>query len=130
MQNSCKYCREETARRGYTYCSNQCQMDFQYKKYIFDWLDGKIDGGLSTGLVSRHIKRYLRENNQDSCQDCGWSVVSVHTKKVPLEVEHIDGNYKNNKVDNLKLICPNCHSLTSTYKGLNRGKGRAWRMPS
>ena len=41
-----------------------------------------------------------------------------------MEVEHIDGNYKNNNEDNLILLCPNCHSLTSTYKGANLNHGR------
>ena len=38
--------------------------------------------------------------------------------------QHIDGNSKNNKEENLTLLCPNCHSLTKTYKGANRGNGR------
>jgi 5-methylcytosine-specific restriction endonuclease McrA len=55
---------------------------------------------------------------------CGWDEINKYTNKIPLEVEHIDGNWKNNKEENLELICPNCHSLTKTYKGGNRGKGR------
>lgn len=43
---------------------------------------------------------------------------------IPLEIDHIDGNSENNSEENLRLICPNCHSLTATYKGANRGKGR------
>ena len=43
---------------------------------------------------------------------------------IPLEIEHIDGNYKNNDESNLILLCPNCHSLTSTYKGANTERGR------
>lgn len=41
------------------------------------------------------------------------------TNIIPLEVEHMDGNYKNNEENNLILLCPNCHSLTATYKGAN-----------
>jgi predicted HNH restriction endonuclease len=41
-----------------------------------------------------------------------------------LEIEHIDGNFENNAEENLELLCPNCHSLTSTYKGANKGSGR------
>lgn len=43
---------------------------------------------------------------------------------IPLEIDHIDGDYTNNSEDNLQLLCPNCHSLTSTYKGANKGQGR------
>lgn len=39
----------------------------------------------------------------------------------------IDGNYKNNREENLILLCPNCHSLTSTYKGANMNYGRKQR---
>ena len=130
MQNKCLSCDNLTARKGYKYCSNQCQQDFQYKRYISRWLDGEIDGGRTAGVVSAHVKRYLREINNDSCQECGWSKVNLFTRKVPLEADHIDGNHKNNKIDNLRLLCPNCHALTSTYKALNKGNGRSWRMPS
>ncbi len=47
-----------------------------------------------------------------------------YTQNIPLEVEHIDGNYKNNNEENLTLLCPNCHSLTATYKGANLSKRR------
>ena len=40
----------------------------------------------------------------------------------------VDGNYTNNKEENLTLLCPNCHSLTKTYKGANKGNGRHNRM--
>jgi predicted HNH restriction endonuclease len=50
--------------------------------------------------------------------------MNPYSKKIPLEVEHIDGNYMNSKEENLTLLCPNCHSLTSTAKGANRGNGR------
>jgi hypothetical protein len=45
-----------------------------------------------------------------------------------VEVEHIDGDWQNNNPENLILLCPNCHSLTPTYRGLNRGRGRARRF--
>lgn len=43
---------------------------------------------------------------------------------IPIELDHIDGNPENNKSDNLRLICPNCHAQTPTYKGRNIGKVR------
>jgi len=63
----------------------------------------------------------------DKCAKCGWGEINTYTNKIPLEIEHIDGNYKNNNEENLILLCPNCHSLTSTYKGANRNYGRRQR---
>ena len=61
------------------------------------------------------------------CQEyyrCGWCEINPTSGKIPLEIEHIDGNYKNNTEENLILLCPNCHSLTPTYRALNKGHGR------
>jgi 5-methylcytosine-specific restriction endonuclease McrA len=44
-----------------------------------------------------------------------------------MDLEHIDGNSLNNNLENLSLICPNCHSQTATYKGANKGNGRYYR---
>ena len=43
------------------------------------------------------------------------------TKNI-LQVDHIDGNYLNNLKDNLRFLCPNCHSQTSTWRGRNKTK--------
>lgn len=74
--------------------------------------------------LSMHIKTYLLDKYQNKCSKCGWSEKNQYTNKVPLEIEHIDGNYLNNLEQNLIVLCPNCHSLTSTYKGANINKGR------
>jgi len=50
--------------------------------------------------------------------------INPYTGNVPLEIEHKDGDAYNNDPDNVTLICPNCHSLTKTYRGANRGNGR------
>ena len=71
-----------------------------------------------------HIKRYLFEKYNNKCARCGWSKINIFTNNIPLEIEHIDGNYENNNEDNLILLCPNCHALTSTYKGANINNGR------
>lgn len=96
-------------------------------RYIMKWKAGAVDGMSGKCSISKHIIRYLREKYDNKCCECGWSTLNPYTKKVPLDVEHIDGDYRNNKEENLKLLCPNCHSLTPTYKGANRGNGRKQR---
>ena len=44
------------------------------------------------------------------------------TNKIPLEIHHIDGDYENNKLENLQVLCPNCHSLTPNFKALNNSE--------
>ncbi|WP_406058630.1 HNH endonuclease [Streptomyces sp. NBC_01077] len=56
------------------------------------------------------------------CAMCGNEAV-WRGRPLPLEVDHIDGDWRNNRIENLRFLCPNCHSTTDTYRG--RGKGRA-----
>lgn len=74
--------------------------------------------------ISMHIKTYLFRKFENKCARCGWNKINPYTGSIPLEIDHIDGDYKNNKEENLILLCPNCHSLTSTYKGANLNSGR------
>jgi hypothetical protein len=117
-------CGRETARTGQRYFSVNCLRDHQYREYISRWKRGEEHGLRSGVLTSRYMKRYLREKYGDKCTRCGWSEVNPHTGLVPLEVEHKDGDWRNNSEENLDLLCPNCHALTPTYRALNRGKGR------
>ncbi|MFE3721419.1 HNH endonuclease signature motif containing protein [Streptomyces cyaneofuscatus] len=56
----------------------------------------------------------------ERCALCGTGR-TWRERPLPLEVDHIDGNWRNNRPENLRLLCPNCHSTTDTYRG--RGKG-------
>ena len=126
----CPVCDKEPARSFYKYCSNAGQMEYQYRVYIKSWEACEIVGLNSIGLVTDPIKRYLREKYRNKCYLCGWSEVNLKTGVVPLVADHIDGNWKNNIEENLRLICPNCDALSPTFAALNKGNGRSSRAPS
>ncbi len=96
----------------------------RYVKYIGRWKAGKESGMRGKTATSQHIIRYIKEKHENKCARCDWGETNPYTGNVPVEIEHIDGDFTNNKEGNLALLCPSCHSLTKTYKGANRGKGR------
>ncbi len=122
VNKTCLSCKKEISKS--TYCSNKCQHDWQYVKYINDWKNGT---NLKTKNISKYIKRYFLDKYNNKCSLCGWDKIHPITNKPPLEIDHIDGDSNNNTEKNLRLICPNCHALTINYKSLNKGKGRSWR---
>ena len=123
----CINCGSPLRYRHRKYCSKKCQQEYQTKEWEMKWLNGELEdykGYDSWGGISDRIRNYLFRKYDSRCAKCGWGELNLYSNTVPLEVEHIDGNYKNSSPDNLTILCPNCHSLTPTYRGLNRGKGR------
>lgn len=105
------------------YCSVECSSLHKSEKLIEQWLNGEIDG-TSKGGHAKYVKKYLLKKYNNKCSICGWGKMNPYTKTIPLEVEHKDGNAYNNDPENVTLVCPNCQSLTKTYRGANVGNGR------
>lgn len=110
------------------FCSHKCQHKYRYTEWVKRWKEHKESGIIGSYQISSYLKRYMFEKYNNKCCICGWSKVNKTTGKIPLEIDHIDGDYTNNSEENLRLLCPNCHSLTPTYKGANKGNGRYNRM--
>ena len=113
IEKSCAFCGKGIPNRN-KYCNNTCQNKAQRR--------GRIEEGLGS---SKSLKTFLINTKGRKCWDCG--IEEWLGKPAPLELEHIDGNSDNNSLDNLKILCCNCHALTPTFKNRNKGNGRYYR---
>ncbi len=112
--------------RGHRYCSGSCATQARLEALTERWLKGQAAGGSWYGIAG-YARRWLVQQQGERCALCGWAEVNPRSGKIPLQVNHIDGNPENHRPGNLQLLCPNCHSLTPSFGGLNRGNGRKQR---
>jgi len=68
--------------------------------------------GLKKRLFAARIK-------QPRCEMCGWAE-QASDGRVPVELDHINGDKADNRLENLRILCPNCHALQPTHRGLNK----------
>jgi HNH endonuclease len=100
------------------FCSNRCSGEYKSTEH-----KQKFFSGLLKRIERATARKYLAEERGYNCEVCG---ISEHNgKKLTLQVDHINGDPGNDHPDNLRLICPNCHSQTEFLGAANKGRGRA-----
>lgn len=76
-----------------------------------------------SNFQSYKLKRrlFVAKIKKEVCEECGWAERS-EDGRIPLELDHINGNRRDNRIANLRILCPNCHSLKPTHRGRNINK--------
>lgn len=105
------------------FCSNKCQALHRYKEKIEELKNGKFIGKPLKGHKGSWLRKFMIEHYGETCNSCGIGN-NYNGKSLTLEIDHIDGKAYNNYLDNLRFLCPNCHSQTNTYKAKNKNSDR------
>ena len=94
----------------------------QFEERFVLWTAGEINVGFSTARL------FLLRLRGEKCEQCGWCKQNPINGWIPVQMDHIDGNNKNNKIGNVRFLCPNCHSLTPTFMNLNKSNLKKLRL--
>ncbi|MBA9003356.1 hypothetical protein HNR21_002238 [Actinomadura cellulosilytica] len=132
----CRRCGSEERtgrRRTGPYCSWSCWNEDRYERtgscasWVRSWLSGEISGTTEKGRPDHRVKHALVSLRGRRCEQCGWDKVNPVSGRVPLHLDHITGDRKRNRPEEVRLLCPNCHALTPTYQHLNNSRVSATR---
>ena len=96
-EKQCLYCGKDIPNRN-TYCNNKCQGNHQIKERHKLISENKFTGNNQS--IDRSTKRYLISLYGEKCMKCDWSEINPWTKKVPIELNHIDGDPGNHSIEN------------------------------
>lgn len=106
-------------RASQKYCTNNCKFIHIQKTRDEQIIQNK---GFSENATNLTIRQFLIRQHGNYCMICGLDANDWQCKKLTLIVDHVNGDCKNQKLDNLRIVCPNCDSQLDTYKAKNKGR--------
>jgi hypothetical protein len=143
LDRRCEQCKEPLSyeKRHNRFCSRSCSGNYYVGTREYRGTGACCKCGVKTSSAVKHCsvcwsepkqlsdvtgdaarKRILIRDRGYRCQSCGLS--EWMGRSISIELDHVDGDCHNNTNENLRLLCPNCHAQTPTYRGRNRGRGK------
>ena len=110
MEAKCKNCEKEfkysPSQKSGIFCSWKCSGEYQLKQRFVIGVEW-----------NKRMGTYLKEIRGNKCEECG--ITEYNGKPIVFQIDHINGDRLDNRHENLKVICPNCHSQTPTFGNRN-----------
>ena len=118
----CIICLKPVGKKS-TFCGNTCLAHYNREIKIYIWLTtGKGAATSTTGEIRSWLVDWLKELVDYTCQECGWRKFHPIDNRPGVQIDHINGNNKDHRPENLRALCPECHWRTETYCGRNKVK--------
>jgi hypothetical protein len=115
---NCKIESKITHQKTNKFCSRLCASEYRSQEHKQKFFSGLLEKRIDRPTA----RKYLAEARGYKCETCGLN--DWQGNPITLHVDHINGDPSNDHPDNLRLICPNCHSQTEFLGGANKGRGR------
>lgn len=131
LQGKCYNCTNELKYKNKSGLCSACYKTCRTQLQIDAWLANSILMPHNKyGGVPAFIRYWMVDTLGEKCSVCGFKERHPRTGNIVVEIEHLDGDYKHNRPENLVFLCPNHHALTDTYRAGNMGRGREFRRKS
>ena len=106
MKANCKNCEKEfeyrPSQKNGIFCSNICQGEYSIKQRF-----------THNSIWSNRMGKFLKKLRGEKCETCG--ITEHNGKPLTFQIDHINGDRSNNTFENLKIVCPNCHTQCKTW---------------
>jgi hypothetical protein len=113
----CQRCDKQLLRAQSKFCGGECDLAFKQEALYATFA---VTGVLN--CAARTARKYLLVTRGQRCEIC--KIETWRDRPVPVVMDHINGDPTDQRILNLRLVCPNCDALLPTFKGRNRGNGR------